>query len=134
MYLATDYIHLYRGVIGVRSRCRIRLYLPQEDRDAAVIICSELPDNPGTSVVDAAEQIAAEIIQHFRLPSPPVWIEHRLRKDCANGQEEAFDLVIFDHHEVKGTLRGGNLHQEIGQPTRKRLDRASIKLLVGHEV
>ena len=70
MYLATDYIHPYRGVIGVRSRCRIRLYLPQDDQDAAVIICSELPDNPGTSVVDAAEQIAAEIIQHFRLPSP----------------------------------------------------------------
>ena len=127
MYLATDYIHPYRGVIGVRSRCRIRLYLPQEDRDAAVVICSELPDNPGTSVVDAAEQIAAEIIQHFRLPSPPVWIEHR-------PQEEAFDLVIFDHHEVKATLRGGNMHQEIGQSTRKRLDRASVESLVGHEV
>lgn len=134
MYLATDYIHPYRGVIGVRSRCRVRLYLPQEDRDAAVVICSELPDNPGTSVVDAAEQIAAEIIQHFRLPSPPVWIEHRPREDSPNGQEEAFDLVIFDHHEVRGTLRGGNPHQEIGQPTRKRLDRASVELLVGHEV
>ena len=95
MYLATDYIHPYRGVIGVRSRCRIRLYLPQEDRDAAVVICSELPDNPGTSVVDAAEQIAAEIIQHFRLPSPPVWIEHRPQEEPAGGQEEAFDLVIL---------------------------------------
>lgn len=134
MYLATDYIHSYRGVIGVRSRCRIRLYLPQEDRDAAVVICSELPDNPGTSVVDAAEQIAAEIIQHFRLPSPPVWIEHRPQEEPAGEQEEAFDLVIFDHHEVKATLRGGNMHQEIGQPTRKRLDRASVESLVGHEV
>jgi hypothetical protein len=134
VYLATDYLHPYRGVIGVRSRCRIRLYLPQEDRDAAVIICSELPDNPGTSVVDAAEQIAAEIIQHFRLPSPPVWIEHRPQEEPARGLEEAFDLVIFDHHEVKATLRGGSLHQEIGQPTRKRLDRASVESLVGHEV
>ena len=133
MYLATDYIHPYRGVIGIRSCCRIRLYLPQEDRDAAVVICSELPDNPGTPVVDAAAQIAAEIIQHFRLPSTPVWIEHRPQEDSANGQKEAFDLVIFDHHEAKGTLRGGNLHQEIGQPTRKRLDRTSVELLVGHE-
>ncbi len=133
MYLATDYVHPYRSVIGVRSRCRIRLYLPQEDQDAAVVICSEISDNTGTPLIQAAEQIAAEVIQHFRLPSPPVWIEHRPREDCANRQEEAFHLVIFDHHEAKGTLRGGNLHQEIGQPTRKRLNRASVELLVGHE-
>jgi hypothetical protein len=133
MYLATDYIHPYRGIIGVRSRCRIRLYLPQEDRDAAVVICSELPDNSGTPVVDAAEQIAAEIIKHFRLPSPPVWIEHR-SQESTNGQEETFDLVTFAHHEVKDTLRGEIVHQEIGQPTRKRLDRASVELLVGQEV
>ena len=131
MYLATDYIHPYRGVIGVRSRCRIRLYLPQDDRDAAVVICSELPDNPGTSVVDAAEQIAAEIIQHFRLPSPPVWIEHRPQEEPAGGQEEAFDLVIFDDHEVKAIPRGANMPQESGQPTRTRLDRASVESLVG---
>jgi hypothetical protein len=133
MYLATDYIHLYRGIIGVRSRCRIRLYLPQEDRDAAVVICSDLPDNPGTPVINAAEQIAAEVIMHFRLPSPPVWIEHH-PQESTNGQWEAFDLVNFNHHEVKDTLQGGILHQEIGQSTRKRLDRASVELLVGQEV
>ncbi len=133
MYLATDYIHSYKGVAEVYSRCRIRLYLPQEDRDAAVVICSELPDNPGTSVLNAAEQIAAEIIKHFRLPSPPVWIEHH-PQELTNGQAETFDLVTFAHYKVKDTLRGGVLHQEIGQPTRKRLDRASIEVLVGQEV
>ena len=135
MYLAADYIHPYRGIIGARSRCRIRLYLPQEDQDSAVVICSELPDTSGTPVINAAEQIAAEIIQHFRLPSPPVWIEYYPQeKESANGQEETFDLVTFTHHEVKDTLRGGLLHQEIGQPTRKRLDRTSVELLVGQEV
>jgi hypothetical protein len=134
MYLATDYIHPYRGLLGVRSRCLIRLYLPQEDRDAAVVICSELPDNSGTPVIAATEQIAAEIIQHFRLPSPPVWIEHRLQEEYANGQEDAFHLVIFTHYEVRDTLRGGILHQEIGRPSRRRLDRVSVELLVGQEV
>lgn len=132
MYLATDYIHTYRGVAGVRSECRIRLYLPQEDRDAAVVICSELPDNPGTSAIDAAEQIAAEIIRRFRLPSPPVWIEHHPREN-ANGQEDAFELMVFTHYEVKDTLRGGILHREIGQLARKQLDRASVEVLVGQE-
>ena len=132
MYLATDYIHPYRGVIGVRSRCRIRLYLPQEDQDAAVVICSELPDNSGTPVINAAEQIAAEIIQNFRLPSPPVWIEHH-PQEVTNGKGEVFELLTFAHYQARGTLRGGIPHQEIGQPTRKRLDRASVELLVGHE-
>ncbi len=133
MYLTTDYIHPYGGVIGARSRCRIRLYLPQEDRDAAVVICSELSDNPGTPVIDAAQQIAAEVIRRFRLPSPPVWIEHH-PQESMYGQEETFHLVIFAHYEVKDTLRGGILHQEIGQSTRKRVDRASIELLVGQKV
>ena len=119
--------------MGVRSRCRIRLYLPQEDQDAAVVVCSELPDHSGTPVIDAAEQIAAEIIQHFRLPSPPVWIEHHPQK-VTNRQGEAFELLTFTHYEVKNTLRGGIPHQEIGQPTRKQLDRASVEALVGQEV
>ncbi len=133
MYMATDYIHLYRSVIGARSRCRIRLYLPQEDQDAAVVICSELPNNAGTPVIQAAEQIAAEIIQHFRLPSPPVWIEHH-PQEATNGQGETFELLIFAHYEARGTLRGGMPRQEIGQPTRKQLDRASVEALVGQEV
>ncbi len=133
MYMATDYIHPYRSVIGDRSLCRIRLYLPQEDQDAAVVICSELSDNTGTPVIQAAQQIAAEVIQHFRLPSPPVWIEHH-PQESTYGQEDAFDLVAFAHYEVKDTLRRGILHQEIGQPTRKRLDRASVELLIGQEV
>ncbi len=133
MYLATDYIHSYRGVAEARSRCRIRLYLPEEDWDAAVVICSELPDNPGTPVIDAAEQIAAEIIRHFRLPSPPVWIEHH-PQGSAYRQGEAFDLVTFAHYEVKDTLRGRIQHQEIGQSARKRLDRASVEAVVGLKV
>lgn len=132
--MATDYVHPLRGVLGDRSRCRIRLYLPQEDRDAAVVICSELSHNTGTPVVDAAEQIAAEVIRHFRLPSPPVWIEHHLR-EATNGQGETFELLIFAHYDARETLRGGMAHREIGgRPTRKRLDRASVEVLVGQEV
>ena len=85
------------------------------------------------STVEGCEKLAAEIIKHFRLPSPPVWIEHH-PQELTNGQEETFDLVTFAHYKVKDTLRGGVLHQEIGQPTRKRLDRASIEVLVGQEV
>jgi hypothetical protein len=133
MYLATGYIHPYEGDADVRSQCRIRLYLPTEDTDAAVVICSELANNPGTSVTNAAEIIAADVIAHFRLPLPPVWIEH-YPPETTNGEEETFHLVVFDHYDVRKILRGRSLRKEIGPPTRKPLDRAAVEMLVGQHV
>lgn len=129
MYLAKDYTHLYDSV-GVRSWCRIRLYLPYEDTDVAVVICSELPDNPGASVKDTAEQIAAEIILGFRLPAPPVWIEHHT-PETASDQAEKFELLVFAHYNVQKVFRGGSFfRKEIGPPTRKPLDRKTVEMLV----
>jgi hypothetical protein len=54
----------------------MRVYLPSEDKDAPVIICSELPTNDGASFTCAAEQLAAEVIHHHALTLPVVWIEH----------------------------------------------------------
>ena len=63
MHLATDYIHpTPRG-----GRCRVRVYLPDDERDAPVVICSELPTNDGTSITYAAEQLAAEVIRYYSL-------------------------------------------------------------------
>jgi hypothetical protein len=39
MYLASDYIHpTPRG-----GRCCTRIYLPDDERDSPVVVCSELP-------------------------------------------------------------------------------------------
>ncbi len=130
MYLATDYIHPYESDAGIGSRCRIRLYLPYEGTDAAVVVCSDLPNTPGTSAMGAAEQLAAEVISHFKLPSPPVWIEHR-PPETADKVEEAFDLVTFADYEVRTTLRGGSLRKKIGPASRKPLDRQTVETLVG---
>jgi DNA invertase Pin-like site-specific DNA recombinase len=60
MHLASDYIHpTPRG-----GRCRIRIYLPEEERDAPVVICSELPSNEDSSVTYSAHQIAAEVLRY----------------------------------------------------------------------
>ena len=34
MRLTEDYIHAFRGPSGVRSACRVRLYLPEEEDEA----------------------------------------------------------------------------------------------------
>ena len=133
MYLASDYIHPYKGDAKVRSQCRIRLYLPTEDMDAAVVICSELANNSGISVTDAAEIIAAEVISHFRLPVPPVWVEH-YPPEATNSTQETFDLVVFADYVVRDAVRDGMLLKEIGKPTWKRLDRRSVEVLVGQRL
>jgi hypothetical protein len=96
MHLASDYIHPTPRA----GRCRIRIYLPEEEQNAPVVICSELPNNGGTSVTYAAEQLAAEVIRSHRLPTPLVWIEH-WPKEATDGGEETFELVVFSSYKVE---------------------------------
>src|SRR5215204_6030403 len=69
-----DFIHRYRGYWSDGGKCRIRIY--GEDRSAPVVICSQLPDNPNTSVTNMVEYLAAEVIEEHCLPTPLTWIEH----------------------------------------------------------
>ena len=110
-HLASDYIHpTPRG-----GRCRIRVYLPKEERDAPVVICSELPTNEGSSVTYLAHQIAAEVIRYHKL-SAPIWIEH-YPKGATDGASETFELVVFSSYQV--TERApylGEARLTIGEP------------------
>ncbi len=130
MHLASDYIHpTPRG-----GRCRVHLYLSQDERDAPVVICSELPINEGSSVTYSAHQIAAEGIRYHRLALAPVWIEH-YPKEATDGHSETFELVVFSSYEVK--VRApylGETRLTIGEPTWKSLDRESVEALVGEGV
>jgi hypothetical protein len=92
MHLASDYIHPYKDAGGCPARCRVRIYLPEEVRDAPVVICSELPNNPGGSITNSVEAIAAGVIQNNKLPTPLIWIGHR-PEESTNGGEETFDLT-----------------------------------------
>ena len=134
MYLAADYIH----PTPQRGRCRVRIYRPDltEEgsgaRDEAVVICTELRDNPGQSVTNAAERIAGEVISFHRLPTPLVWVEHY--EDGARGTPEdphTFDLVTFESYEVEDLgAYMGEKRQRIGEPSWQPLDRATVETLI----
>src|SRR5918993_2608668 len=98
MYLASDYIHPYKDAGGRPAHCRIRFYLPDDPGDALVVICSELPNNPGGSITNSAETIAAGVIRAHELPTPLVWIEH-WPKEISN-VEETFELIVYSSYEV----------------------------------
>jgi hypothetical protein len=84
MHLASECIHPYKDAGGRSARCRVRIYLPDDGCDAPVVICSELPNNPGGSITNSVEAIAAGVIQANKLPAPLVWIEHR-PEESTNG-------------------------------------------------
>jgi hypothetical protein len=130
VHLATDYIHpTPRG-----GRCRIRIYLPDEEQDAPAVVCSELPTNEGSSITYAAEQLAAEVIRYHRLSTPIVWIEHH-PPIATDGATETFDLVDFSSYEIRE--RGpylGETRLTLGEATWKRITRGMVEGLVGGEV
>jgi len=98
-----------------------------------VVICSELPNNPGGSITNSAETIAAGVILANELPTPLVWIEHWPKE--TTDVEETFDLVVFYSYAV--VERAPYLRETrawIGDATWKPLDRASVEILVEGKV
>jgi hypothetical protein len=133
VYLASDYIHPYKDAGGHPAHCRVRIYLPEDMRDSPVVICSELPNNPGGSITDSAEVIAAGVIRANELPTPLVWIEHWSEESA--DEQESFELVVFTNYEVTERApypREGRAW--IGEPAWKSLDRAIVEVLVGGRV
>jgi hypothetical protein len=134
VHLAGDYIHPYKDAGGRPAHCRVRIYLPEDMRDAPVVICSEVPNNPGGSITNSAEVIAAGVIQANKLPTPLVWIEH-WPEEAMDGEEEIFELVVFSSYKVEERAPYlGETRACIEDATWKRLDRASVEVLVGGKV
>ena len=134
MHLASDYIHPYKDAGGHPAHCRVRIYLPEERYDVPVVLCSELPNNPGGSITNSAEAIAAGVIRANSLPTPLVWIEHWPKESTDSGIE-TFDLIVFSNYEV--TERApylGETRARIGEATWKPLDLASVEVLVDAKV
>jgi hypothetical protein len=134
MHLASDHIHPYKSAGGRRARCRVRIYLPDDALDAPVVICSELPNNPGGSITDSAEVIAAGVIRINELPTPLVWVEHWPRESTGGGAE-TFESVVFSSYEVEERAPYlGETRARIGGATWEWLDRATVETLVGKKV
>lgn len=120
---------------------------PGDVDELPVVICTEVPDNEGMSITNAAEQIANEVLANqpdvfstlapYSTPGseydkPFVWIEHH--EDGALGTPEdpaTFDLVEFSRYEPKDVVRAEEWGMEIGEPSRSPLDHATVERLVG---
>jgi hypothetical protein len=73
------------------------------------------------------------VIRSHELPTPMIWIEHGPKE--STGGEETFELVIFSSYEVEERAPYlGEMRARIGGATWKRLDRATVEVLVGEKI
>jgi hypothetical protein len=131
MQLISNYIHPYQSEVGFPSQCQVRVYVPNDEEDSPVVICSETHNTPSLLATKPINRIAAEVIRYHKLERP-VWIEH-CPPEGPHGIGETFSLVVFDSYEVRKVLIDKRKsHYEIGDPIWKPLDRAAVKVLIGH--
>ena len=89
----------FEGYPGVDSACGLAIQ-PQADGTLFVIL-SELPDNPGTSVTNACEYIAAELLEtrdEIKSAAAVRWFEHtpqQLERRPVSRRPETFDEITF---------------------------------------
>ena len=96
MILFVDTIHHYQNPALQTDDgfCRLRIYGANV---GTVIVLSELAENLGVSVTNAAAALATEIARIYPLdPDTTFWIEHYgAFSYTASGGDETFDLVTF---------------------------------------
>jgi len=120
-----DYIHYYRGYWSEGGKCTIKIY--QEDGSTPVVICSQLPDNPNTSVTNMAEYLAAEVIEEHGLPAPLTWIEHYPEHEGEIGE---YSLVRFSSWKLEEVCLGGVWRYRIGSPRWSSLGPEEVEVLL----
>ncbi|MDP9485662.1 MAG: hypothetical protein M3Q49_07740 [Actinomycetota bacterium] len=117
----------------------MRVFEPDAERDAPVVVLTELAENAGHSVTDAAEDLAATVLGENQIRPPVVFIEHH--ENGARGTPEdphTFDLLTFERLEVRADTWEVRRHTSppivVSGPSRKPLDRVTVEALVGGTV
>jgi hypothetical protein len=114
----------------------MRIYLPDDEWNSPVVICSEMPSNDGSSVTYSAHQLAAEVIRYHKSSPYRTGVDREhYPKEAADATSETFELVVFSSYTVRE--RAPYLEETrptIGEPTWKPLDRKTVEALVGQEV
>jgi hypothetical protein len=131
-----DYVRRLTGFRCGGGICRIRVYRAEKSGDAPVVICSELPAEPGAEAANIALMagyLAAQVIrEHFPgglpdLPRPMLWIEQRLTFE---GDPQEYTLVSFPFYRPRSTGLGTDEHATLGTPRREPIDAEEVTSLV----
>lgn len=102
------------GKLQGQAQCRVRI-------NGNVVIATELPDNPGQSITNAADVLAMQVCQYYGIPPAQlVWIEHYPEQP---NHEETLDRVEFLVE-----------HQTLSNPQWQRISKADVAQLFGSTI
>jgi len=133
MNLVHDYIHQRRGYRMGVGCCRIRVYRESE-RDAPVVLCSELPRGGNAELAHLAGYLAAEVVREWfpeglpNLACPLLWIERRPSRKDGPGRHA---LLTFPDYTPRPEGAGFVRPITLGVPTREPLTLAEVAILTG---
>jgi hypothetical protein len=132
--LTTDEVYDYLGYSNCESRCRVRFY--EAPGLSPVFLVEELQDNPGTSITNMVEYLAAELAarhcpQRLEEPEPFRWIERypRTESERRQGMVE-YSLVTFASYRPTVVTRWGRRRRKLGKADWRYVDGATIEQLL----
>ena len=129
----------FMGWNGSPSRCRVRLFTPpiEAKETGYIVMLTDDAGACGTSITNAAEQLAAILVGRFSIPEQRVtWIEHYDYRHTpeghdGSGHEQSFARVTFSVPTTAGE-RFDFIHgTSLGKPNWKHIDRDSVEILIG---
>ena len=133
--LIHDELFTYAGYWSQDGICRIRIFTAPDQ--VPVVIATELEENRGTSITNAAEYIAAEVIarhlpERFEAEDPVIWLEHYPRTPAEQRQGlPAFSRAEFRSFTPRVEYLGTIQRIRIGLPTWRHLEEAEVEAMIG---
>lgn len=101
-----DREYTFRGLGGAESRCRLRLFTARPIQTITAIV-SEIDDNTGTSVTNAASSLAAEICEDYGInPECFALVEHYPEARIGGSTfDESYSRVNLSYAKGEGFTR-----------------------------
>lgn len=113
----------FTAATGVKATCGLRIV---RDAEQTVVILTELPDNRGMSVTNAAEELATQVRREFGLdPDQTRWIEHYPERETSVHQRPHRESATYD--EIIYTWED----YQASEPEWRRLAEEEIEILLG---
>jgi hypothetical protein len=141
MRKTADYLHQFRGMWDREPEavCWVRVFA--EEGQTPVIVMSEHPANPSTSVTNMAELLAAELIQQhfpgrFDFVPPAILLEHYPTEYHHSGRvarKATWDRLSFHSWAPRRVWLGGRERLAFGEPHWESVPEREVEALIGRE-
>ena len=141
-----DSEYRYRGYYDAEPEgiCRVRLF--RRGAKPPVLVITDPPENPTTSVTNLAETLVPEIIRdlmpnRFEYDEPVVPIEHlppmpregRRHRFSDYRKTDQYSLMTFATWRPRKIWLGGRERLSLGEPDWSPLAREAVSALIGEE-